>query len=192
MRSALITLALAPLIAFAQHDAPAPATGTEQHLVHWVSIEEAQTAAKVDGKPIIMDMWTPWCGWCKRMDAATFNDPQTAEYINTNFHAVSFNAEGKDPVTFNGTVLENKEFNPAGGMRNGTHDLTKAVAVVNGGVGYPTIVYIASDGALIGPDQGYKSPEDIEILLRYVREGSYKTIALEEYKKTFVSQRKKP
>ena len=80
-------------------------------------------AAKVDGKPIIMDMWTPWCGWCKRMDAATFNDDQTAAYINANFHAVSFNAEGKDPVTFNGTVYENKEFNPSAvGGRNGTHE----------------------------------------------------------------------
>ena len=185
MRSHLLAFLLVPAFALAQDHSTAK--------VKWVSLEAAQAAAKVDGKPIIMDMWTPWCGWCKRMDAATFNDDQTAAYINANFHAVSFNAESKDPVTFNGTVYENKEFNPSAvGGRNGTHDLAKATAVVNGGIGYPTIVYIGGDGVLIGPDQGYKSPEDLEVLLCYVKEGANKTVALDEFKKTFKSARKTP
>lgn len=185
MRTLLVSLILLPFALSAQDHSTAK--------VKWVSLEQAQAAAKVDGKPIIMDLWTPWCGWCKKMDAATFGDQQTADYINANFHAVSFNAEGKDPVTFNGTVFENKDYDPKlGGVRNGTHDLAKATAVVNGGIGYPTIVYIASDGSVIGPDQGYKSPEDIEVLLRYVREAAYKTTSLADYKKTFKSARKTP
>lgn len=183
MRTLLLSLSLS-LLTFG-------ALAQEPALVHWVSLEDAQKAAAKDSKPIIMDMWTPWCGWCKRMDAVTFHDQQTADYINANFHAVSFNAEGKDPVMFNGQEMKNTEFdadNTSG--RNGTHDLAKATAVVNGGIGYPTIVYIAPDGKLIGPDQGYKSPEDLELLLHYVKDEGYKKISLEDYKKAFKSERK--
>lgn len=183
MRHLVLAAAFFPAVLFAQDHATAK--------VNWVTLEQAQAAAKTDGKPIIMDMWTPWCGWCKRMDAATFGDQQTADYINAHFHAVSFNAEGKDPVTFNGVKYENKEYDPKlGGVRNGTHDLTKAIAAVEGRLGYPTLVYIAGDGSLIGPDPGYKSPEDIEMILRYVREGAYKTISLVDYKASFKSERK--
>lgn len=185
MRPLLLVTALLPFALIAQDHAGAK--------VNWTSLEQAQAAAKTDGKPILIDMWTPWCGWCKRMDAATFQDQQTADYLNAHFHCVSFNAEGPDSVTFNGTVFKNQEYDPKlGGVRNGTHDLTKAIAAANGQLGYPTIVYIAADGALIGPDPGYKSPEDIEVLLRYVREGAYKTTPLADYRTSFKSARKAP
>lgn len=184
MRSLLLALCLAPAIALHAQD-------HTDAKVKWVSIEEAQKAAAKDGKPIMVDMWTPWCGWCKRMDAVTFQDQQTADYINANFHAVSFNAEGKDPVVFNGQTLTNTEFDPKNtGGRNGTHDFAKATAVVNGGLGYPTIVYIGSDGKVIGPDQGFKTPEQLEVLLHYVREEAYKNMALADYQGKFRTARK--
>lgn len=183
MRLLLPTFLLAPLFAIAQDHSTSK--------VHWVSIEEAQAAAAKDGKPLLIDMWTPWCGWCRKMDAATFNDERTAAFINANFHAVSFNAEGGDTITFNGTVLTNPDYRPENARgRNGTHQFAQGTAVVNGGIGYPTIVYITAKGELIGPDQGYKSPEDIEVVLNYVSSGSYTTVPLADYKATFQSARK--
>ncbi|MEL6592072.1 MAG: DUF255 domain-containing protein, partial [Bacteroidota bacterium] len=70
--------------------------------VNWVSIEEAAEKASQDGKKILIDMYTDWCGWCKRMDATTYADPAVVKYINDNYHAVKFDAESKEAVTING------------------------------------------------------------------------------------------
>ncbi len=191
MRCLLLLSTLLPLLVHAQDHGGAVPADHGAALVKWVPIGEAQKAALADGKPLMVDMWTPWCGWCKKMDAATFRDEQTAQYINANFHPVSFNAEGPDTVYFNDQKYLNTAYDPKlKGGRNGTHPWTQAVAAANGGIGYPTIVYIAADGTLIGPDPGFKSPEDLEPVLRYVREGAYKTMSFADFRATFKSARK--
>jgi hypothetical protein len=77
-----------------------------------------------------------------------------------------------DPVTFKGQKLENPEFNPANtGGRNGTHQLTYAIANVQGRIAYPTVVYLDSDLNVLAPVQGYLTPEQIEPILNYFGEG---------------------
>ena len=49
-----------------------------------------------------MDVYTDWCGWCKRMDATTFENPAIAKYMSENFYCVKFNAESQKEVTFKG------------------------------------------------------------------------------------------
>jgi uncharacterized protein YyaL (SSP411 family) len=71
-------------------------------LVKWMTITEAVNASKTTPKPIILDFYTDWCGWCKRMMATTYADPGLASYINQYFYPVKFDAEGKDTVTFQG------------------------------------------------------------------------------------------
>ena len=33
----------------------------------------------------MVDVYTDWCGWCKKMDKETFNHPVIAKYINENY-----------------------------------------------------------------------------------------------------------
>jgi thiol:disulfide interchange protein len=63
-----ITLMLA---ASALVAAPAP-TG-----VKWeTSLPAAQARARAEGKPIFMDVWTDWCGWCTKLRTSTFPTPE--------------------------------------------------------------------------------------------------------------------
>ena len=75
-----------------------PMDSVGQDAINWVSIEEAEEKAAEDGKKILVDMYTDWCGWCKRMDAVTYTDEKVIAYINENYHAVKFDAEQKDTV----------------------------------------------------------------------------------------------
>ena len=70
--------------------------------VNWLSIEKAQELQKKVPKNIIMDIYTDWCGPCKLMDKNTFQNPDVAQYLNNNFYAVKFNAEGNKKVSFKG------------------------------------------------------------------------------------------
>lgn len=167
MRNLLFALCLAPLALAAQDHTDA--------LVKWTDLETAQKAAKKDGKPILIDVYTAWCGPCRMLDRNTFHDPQTAEYINTHYHPVKFNAEGGADVVYNGKTYKNPGFNPAmASSRNSTHELTMAIAPVNGRVAYPTLVYMDSEGQVLTPVQGYMTPEQIEPILSYFGEGVYK------------------
>ena len=50
--------------------------------INWLTIEEAQEAMKTQPKKVFIDLSTDWCGWCKRMDATTFQDPNVVHFMN--------------------------------------------------------------------------------------------------------------
>ena len=61
------------------------------------------------------------------------------------------------------------------GGRNGTHQLTLAIANVQGRIAYPTIVYMDSELNVLAPVQGLMDAPQIEPILHYFGEGHYKT-----------------
>ena len=61
--------------------------------IKWMTFEQMQEAQKKQPRKVIIDMYTDWCGWCKRMDKNTFEHPVIAAYMNENFYAIKFNAE---------------------------------------------------------------------------------------------------
>lgn len=38
-------------------------------------LRRAIEAARADGKVIVADVYTDWCGWCKKMDQTIYSDP---------------------------------------------------------------------------------------------------------------------
>lgn len=129
---------------------------------------------KENPKKILFDVYTVWCGPCRMMMAQTFSDPEVISYVNENFYAVKFNAEGNDEFTFLGVPYKNNDYNAANASRrNGTHEFTKAIAVVNGRIAYPTTVFFNNDYKYIAPVQGFYKPEQFLPLLFFIKEELY-------------------
>jgi len=149
--------------------------------VKWYTIEEAEKLSKEDGKKVMIDVYTDWCGWCKKMDKETFNHPVIAEYLNENYYPVKLDGESKEDITFMGTTYKYV----AQGAR-GYHEL--AAALLNGQLSYPSISYLNEELQLLGTIPGYKTPKDMEPLLVYISEDKYITQSLEEFQKTFESK----
>src|SRR6187455_2873333 len=74
--------------------------------VKWMTFEEALQKSKKEKRPVFIDVYTDWCGWCKVMDKNTFNDPQVSKLLNEKFYAVKFNAEQTEDVVFQGTTFK--------------------------------------------------------------------------------------
>lgn len=153
---------------------PAPDAPAAEN-INWISIEEAEARAKQDGKKILVDVYTDWCGWCKRMDATTYSDPQVVDYINNNFHAVKFDAEQKEDVTVKGRTFK---FVDQG--RRGYHEL--AAGMLQGKLAYPATVFLNSDFDLLVNIPGYQKTDAMMAFLSYFKEELYnQQVSLQSY-----------
>lgn len=145
--------------------------------INWVTLEEAIELQKKKPKKIMIDVYTKWCGPCKMLDKNTFSNKDVANYVNENFYAVKFNAEGNEVVNYKGKEYSNPSYDPAkANRRNGVHKLTREFGVN----AYPTIVYLDEKLEIISPIKGYQTPAQIELYLKMFASDDYKELTTQE------------
>ena len=160
----------------------------EATTINWMSLEEAVAAQKQNPKKIMMDAYTDWCGPCKMLDKNTFHNPDVVKYVNENFYAVKFDAEGNETIKFKGKTYTNPNYDPAKDRsRNSSHQLSYYLQIR----AYPTIVFLDENADLVLPLRGYQSPQQLELFLKLVATDDYKVINTAEkwqaYQKEFKS-----
>ena len=129
--------------------------------------KKASSAAKTSGKYMLLDFsGSDWCGWCKRMDKTTFNDPAVSLFLADHFYAVKLDAEQKENIVHNGQTMK---WVKAG--RRGVHEL--AYALLDGKMSYPTTVFLNEKLERITISPGYKGAKDFMNELTYVKEEHY-------------------
>lgn len=153
---------------------------SEEGAVKWMTFEEALQRSKKERRPVFIDVYTDWCGWCKVMDKNTFNDPKISKLLNEKFFAVKFNAEQREDVVFDGHTFK---FVPSG--RSGYHEL--AAALLNNQLSYPTVVFLDEEFKMIQPLPGYRKPPEFHIIAQFIGEGHYKTVKWDEWQKKYTS-----
>jgi len=145
-------LALSLLLAGAAREAPAPAAPPVA--IKWEkNFEEALKKARRAGKPIIVDFWADWCGWCHRLDRTTYADPWVARRAQ-DFVAVKVNTEGS-----------RKELD---------------VALKYHVTSLPTIVFISPEGRQLYRLNGFQGPGQFPRTLEAALEASRAVMPWEE------------
>lgn len=114
--------------------------------IKWMTLQEAEAAMKKKPKKIFVDIYTDWCGWCKRLDATTYKDAAVVEYINKNFYSVKLNAEMKTDLVYQGKTY--------------SYDVSRktntvAAQFMGGSGGYPTLTYVDEHFKVISVEPGY-------------------------------------
>jgi thioredoxin-related protein len=153
----------------------------------WLTLNQALEEAAKKPKKILIDVYTNWCPPCKMLNQRTFGNPDIAKYINENYYAVKFNAEGNQAIEFKGRKYQNPEFDAnKSEQRNGTHEFTMVIAPVNGRIAYPTVVFLTEKGDLITNMQGFIPAKDFEPVLYFIQNEAYaKGITFNDYLKNF-------
>ncbi|MEJ2584454.1 MAG: DUF255 domain-containing protein [Robiginitalea sp.] len=153
-----------------------PLGGLHAQKVSWMRWEEAVQRASTEAQPkkMFIDVYTDWCGWCKKMDKDTFQDAEVAAYMSENFYMVKLDAEQKEPIEFGG-----KTYTFVASGRRGYHQL--AAALLQGRLSYPTVVFLDEDLKMLSPVPGYQKPDAFLKIARYFGENIYQDTTWEAY-----------
>jgi thioredoxin-related protein len=161
----------------------AQASSIAKNAVKWYSIEEAEKLMKQSPRPLFIDTYTDWCSWCKKMDSETFTNDVIAGILNTKYYPVKFNAESSTKIRFMGQEYIND------GKYGRAHQL--AVALLQGQLSYPTVVFMLKNESgqyEVAPIPGFRQAGEMETLLNYFADNTYRTKTWEEFQKGFVGK----
>ncbi|WP_456437038.1 thioredoxin family protein [Psychroserpens sp.] len=145
--------------------------------INWVTLEQALEFQKKNPKKIMMDVYTNWCGPCKMLDKNTFHNKDVVDFVNENYYAVKFDAEGDSTLSYDGKTFSNPTYKAElKNRRNGVHDLTRYLKVS----AYPTIVFFDVDAKVISPIKGYQKPQQLELYLKLFLGDDYASMTTQE------------
>ena len=96
-------------------------------------------------KIILVDAYTDWCGWCKKMDKDTYSHPKIIEKINKYFIPIKFNPELNQTYYVDSTAYTGRELH--------------AMLSKNYRTGYPTTYFIIPHMNKLFINPGYEDPK---------------------------------
>ena len=100
--------------------------------------KDAFEKAKLEQKPILLDIFGSWCHWCHVMDKTSYSDAAVADFVNKNFVAVRVDTDKRPDV--------NRRYNMGG---------------------WPSTVFLDSEGKVITGGT-YIPPQQMREVLRSV------------------------
>ncbi len=165
--SIIVVLALVGIGVAAFLNSPGPTSSrpssTEQ--IKWYSFNDGVALAQKENKKLLVDVYTDWCVWCKKMDKDVYSDDAVRRSIGTNFVAVKLNAESSKPLSFNGSQMDEA-----------------GLAAAMGVSGYPTTLFLDAAAKPITKVDGYIESKEFTTILRFIGEDHYKSKSFEEFK----------
>jgi thioredoxin-related protein/outer membrane protein assembly factor BamD (BamD/ComL family) len=106
--------------------------------VDWrTDYRKARQEAAEKNRPLLLDVGTEQCYWCKQLDQRTFHDPAVVALLNERFI----------PLRLNATL---------------SPELSQALRIQS----YPTIVFANSEGKILGYQEGFVEPPRMKELLQ--------------------------
>ncbi len=120
----------------------------------WKAWNPGLKAARAAHKPMLVDVYTDWCGWCRRMDRDVYARADVNAYLASHFVTVKLDAEGGELESYQGRDYSGRSLAAEFGIDS-----------------YPTTVFFSATGDRLVNVPGYVEPGRFLLLLRYIGDG---------------------
>jgi thioredoxin-related protein len=131
----------------------------------WKSFSAARADARESKRKVLVDVYTTWCGWCKKMDRDVYGNAAVRAYLQEHFEVAKLDAESADTQTVDDAEHTGREIASAMGVSS-----------------YPTTVFFSDNGEMITAVPGYTSAESFLQVLEYIHGEKYKTQSWNEFR----------
>jgi thioredoxin-related protein len=128
------------------------------------SFEKAEKIAIENPKPSFIFIHTSWCNYCKLMENTTFKNPEVIELLNEYFYFIPFDAESKNPITYNNHTFKYKPK----GLKTGVHELAEILGTINGVISYPSIIILDTSQTILCQQSSYIDSKTMLLLLKEI------------------------
>ena len=133
--------------------------------MEWPTFDDAVTAAQSTGKIMLIDIYAPWCGWCRRMQQEVYTDGALVGYVQDHFAYGRLNLDDAETRhSFLGQDLTSQELGYALGAQ-----------------GTPTTVFLTSEGEYITRCPGYWNLESFTKAVQFVATGAWEHQSFSEF-----------
>jgi uncharacterized protein YyaL (SSP411 family) len=132
--------------------------------INFMKYDEGLELAKKEHKKIFVEFTAKWCGWCKKMHASTFIDPEIVKMMDENYIAVSVDGDSRDSLNIDGWITSERA-------------LARQYKVSS----YPTYWFLTPDAEPIAPVKGYRDKNALGDILDYLKDDIYKTVGFKEF-----------
>jgi thioredoxin-related protein len=166
--AALWTFACAKDEAAKQQGGP-PSPGTVQERkaqIQWLDFDDGLARARSTKKPIMINFYTDWCVYCKKLDRETLQDTEVARTLESGFIAIRLNAEnGETHLSYRGKSFSHAEFSRYFGV-----------------TAFPSIAFLNDKGEPITMVPGFVPAPQFSVFLNYIRRECYlKNVSLQDF-----------
>ena len=134
----------------------------------WLGFTDGTAKVKKQSKPAVIDCYTDWCGWCKKMDQTTYGDKKVGNLLSKSFVCIKINPEtSKEKIAYDGKEFTTMQFMQALGVQ-----------------GFPATAFMDKQGKLITMLPGFIPAETFYQILTYINDECYsKGVSFEDYQK---------
>ncbi len=141
------------------------ACAQEPRVPEWIPFEEALADGEDSGKMVLVDIWSPRCGWCRKMQEEVYTREDLLDYVNKHFVTGRLNIDVKDDtLSYLGYSLSSGELSAGFGA-----------------TGTPTTIFLSPDGAYITRLPGFHDYDSYFPVLRFIATESFRDMSFQEF-----------